>query len=137
MPQQQKLKRPPKPHRRTTLSRNFPTATTRNWANAASTSRAGKKQRIAIARALITRPKVLILDDSTSAVDFATEAHIHRALDEWAAGSTRFLVAQRISTVLEADKILLLDNGRLVAQGTHRELLAASPIYREIYDSQL
>ena len=97
----------------------------------------GQKQRIAIARALIIRPKVLILDDSTSAVDFATEAHIHRALDEWAAGSTRFLVAQRISTVLEADKILLLDNGRLVAQGTHRELLADSPIYREIYDSQL
>ena len=97
----------------------------------------GQKQRIAIARALITRPKVLILDDSTSAVDFATEAHIHRALDEWAAGSTRFLVAQRISTVLKADKILLLDNGRLVAEGTHRELLASSSIYREIYDSQL
>ena len=97
----------------------------------------GQKQRIAIARALITRPKVLILDDSTSAVDFATEAHIHRALDEWAAGSTRFLVAQRISTVLKADKILLLDRSRLVAEGTHRELLESSPIYREIYDSQL
>ena len=97
----------------------------------------GQKQRVAIARALITRPKVLILDDSTSAVDFATEAHIHRALDEWAAGSTRFLVAQRISTVLKADKILLLDNGRLVAEGTHRDLLESSPIYREIYDSQL
>ena len=97
----------------------------------------GQKQRIAIARALITRPRVLILDDSTSAVDFATEAHIHRALDEWAAGSTRFLVAQRISTVLKADKILLLDNGRLVAEGTHRDLLESSPIYREIYDSQL
>ena len=97
----------------------------------------GQKQRIAIARALITRPKVLILDDSTSAVDFATEAHIHRALDEWAADSTRFLVAQRISTVLKADKILLLDRSRLVAEGTHRELLESSPIYREIYDSQL
>ena len=97
----------------------------------------GQKQRIAIARALITRPKVLILDDSTSAVDFATEAHIHRALDEWAADSTRFLVAQRISTVLKADKILLLDKSRLVAEGTHRELLESSPIYREIYDSQL
>ena len=97
----------------------------------------GQKQRIAIARAFITRPKVLILDDSTSAVDFATEAYIHRALDEWAAGSTRFLVAQRISTVLKADKILVLDNGRLVAEGTHRELLESSRIYQEIYESQL
>jgi ATP-binding cassette subfamily B multidrug efflux pump len=97
----------------------------------------GQKQRIAIARALLTRPKVLILDDSTSSVDLETESHIHAALDEWAEGSTRFLVAQRISTVLKADKILVLDDGNLVAEGTHQELLESSPIYREIYDSQL
>ena len=80
---------------------------------------------------------MIILDDSTSAVDLETEAYIHEALDKWAAGSTRFLVAQRISTVLKADKILVLDDGNLVAEGTHQELLESSPIYQEIYDSQL
>lgn len=97
----------------------------------------GQKQRMAIARALVTRPEILILDDSTSSVDVETETHIQNALKELLPGVTRFVVAQRISTVLTADKILVLDKGRVVAQGTHAELLESSPIYREIYDSQL
>jgi ATP-binding cassette subfamily B protein len=97
----------------------------------------GQKQRIAIARALLIKPAILILDDSTSAVDVETEARIQEALDHLMQQSTAFVIAQRISTVLKADKILVLDDGKIVAEGTHRELLASSPIYREIYDSQL
>lgn len=97
----------------------------------------GQKQRIAIARALLTRPRLLILDDSTSSVDVETENQIHAALEEMMHDRTVLLVAQRISTVLKADKIIVLDQGRIVAQGTHHELLRSSPIYREIYDSQL
>jgi ATP-binding cassette subfamily B multidrug efflux pump len=97
----------------------------------------GQKQRIAIARALITNPAVLILDDSTSSVDVETEARIQDALAGLMKGRTSFVIAQRISTVLNADKILVLDDGRIAAQGTHSELLASSPIYREIYESQL
>jgi ATP-binding cassette subfamily B protein len=97
----------------------------------------GQKQRIAIARALLVCPTVLILDDSTSAVDVETETRIQEALDGTARRTTRIVIAQRISTVLNADKILVLDDGRIVAEGTHRELLDTSPIYRDIYDSQL
>lgn len=97
----------------------------------------GQKQRIAIARALLINPAVLILDDSTSAVDVETEARIQEALDEFMAGRTCLIIAQRISTVLNADKILVLDGGRVVAEGTHQELMCSSPIYREIYESQL
>jgi ATP-binding cassette subfamily B protein len=97
----------------------------------------GQKQRIAIARALLTRPGILILDDSTSAVDVETEAKIQEVLDQLMAETTTFIVAQRISSVLNADQILVLDHGRIVAQGRHRELLANSPIYQEIYHSQL
>ncbi len=97
----------------------------------------GQKQRLALARALLVRPRILILDDSTSAVDVATETRIQAALDGWMAGRTTIMVAQRISTVLTANKILVLDRGRLVAEGAHAELMATSPIYREIYDSQL
>ena len=101
----------------------------------------GQRQRLAIARALLVRPKVLILDDSTSAVDIETEVRLQDALDRLIADSehttTRFIVAQRISTVLLADKILVLDAGRIEACGSHAELLARSAIYREIYDSQL
>lgn len=97
----------------------------------------GQKQRIAIARALLVRPTVLILDDSTSAVDVDTEGRIQDALVEIMRGRTSFVVAQRISTVLNADKILVLDDGRIAAEGTHSELMASSPIYREIYDLQL
>lgn len=97
----------------------------------------GQKQRIAIARALLIRPKILILDDSTSAVDIETEIKIEEALEEQLAGTTRFVIAQRISTVLNADKILVLDEGKIVAEGKHMELMDTSPIYKEIYDSQL
>jgi ATP-binding cassette, subfamily B, multidrug efflux pump len=97
----------------------------------------GQKQRIAIARALLTQPAILILDDSTSSVDVETETQIQDALAEIMRNRTSFVVAQRISTVLNADKILVIDKGRIVAEGTHTELMGSSPIYREIYDSQL
>jgi ATP-binding cassette subfamily B protein len=97
----------------------------------------GQKQRIAIARALLVRPKILILDDSTSAVDVETETKIQAALDNLMADVTSFVVAQRISTVLTADKIVVIDKGQISAQGTHTELMESSPIYQEIYDSQL
>ncbi|MCX6099887.1 MAG: ABC transporter ATP-binding protein [Candidatus Bipolaricaulota bacterium] len=87
------------------------------------------------------RPKVLILDDSTSSVDIETEVRLQDALDRLISESehttTRFIVAQRISTVLLADKILVLDGGKIVAVGTHRELMESSPVYRDIYQSQL
>jgi len=97
----------------------------------------GQKQRISIARALLVQPKVLILDDSTSAVDVETEAKIQVALEGLMADSTNFIIAQRISTVLNADKIAVLEEGRVAAEGTHTELMASSPLYREIYSSQL
>lgn len=97
----------------------------------------GQKQRIAIARALLLKPSILILDDSTSAVDVDTEAHIQEALLRLHGQCTVFIVAQRISTVLAADKILVLDKGGIAAEGTHQELMQTSPIYREIYESQL
>ncbi len=97
----------------------------------------GQKQRIAIARALLVSPPILILDDSTSSVDFETEVRLQDALDELMEGRTTLIVAQRISSVVTADQILVLDEGRIAARGTHEELLELSPIYREIYDSQL
>jgi len=97
----------------------------------------GQKQRLAIARALVMKPKLLILDDSTSAVDVETETRIQDALAASSHEQTTFVVAQRISTVLKADRILVLDRGRIVAQGTHHELLRESPIYQEIYETQL
>jgi ATP-binding cassette subfamily B protein len=97
----------------------------------------GQKQRLAIARALLVGAPVLIMDDSTSSVDVETEARIQAALDAYKDGRTVLLVAQRISSVLGADQIVVLERGRIVAQGNHRELLASSPIYQEIFDSQL
>jgi ATP-binding cassette subfamily B protein len=97
----------------------------------------GQKQRLAIARAILMQPEVLILDDSTSAVDVETETLVQDALETLMRGRTSFVVAQRISTVLRADKIIVLEGGHIAAQGTHRELLQSSPIYREIFDSQL
>jgi ATP-binding cassette subfamily B protein len=97
----------------------------------------GQKQRIAIARALLMQPKILILDDSTSSVDVETETKIQDALEKQMHTHTSFVVAQRISTVLKADKIIVIDQGRIVAQGTHAELMQTSSVYREIYDSQL
>jgi ATP-binding cassette subfamily B multidrug efflux pump len=97
----------------------------------------GQKQRLAIARAILLKPHILILDDSTSAVDVETETWIQDALDEILRDCTSFIVAQRISTVLNADKILVIEKGRLAAQGKHAELMHSSPIYQEIYESQL
>jgi ATP-binding cassette, subfamily B, multidrug efflux pump len=97
----------------------------------------GQKQRIAIARAILLKPAVLILDDSTSSVDVETETKIQNAMKEWMQYSTSFVVAQRISTVLHADKIVVVDEGEIVAQGTHKELMKSSPVYQEIYASQL
>lgn len=97
----------------------------------------GQKQRIAIARALLLKPAILILDDSTSAVDVETEVRIQSALETLMQDRTSFVIAQRISTVLNADKILVLDDGQIAAEGTHQELLQCSPMYREIYESQL
>ena len=97
----------------------------------------GQKQRLAIARALLVKPRLLILDDSTSAVDVETEIKIQDALRARRHEQTTFVVAQRISTVLSADQILVLDKGRVVARGAHRELLDSSAVYREIYASQL
>jgi len=97
----------------------------------------GQKQRLAIARALLMNPRLLILDDATSSVDVETEAKIQEALAQFRTGRVIFLVAQRISSVLGADKIVVLDRGRIAAMGSHRELMATSPIYCEIYRSQL
>ncbi len=97
----------------------------------------GQKQRIAIARALLLRPEILILDDSTSSVDVETETKIQNAMKSWLKDSTSFVVAQRISTVLHADKIIVIDEGKIVAQGTHGELMQSSSVYQEIYASQL
>jgi ATP-binding cassette subfamily B protein len=97
----------------------------------------GQKQRLAIARALLLDPRILILDDSTSSVDLATEAQIQEALDRLMKGRTSFVIAQRISTVMNADQILVLDKGQIVARGQHEELLEENEIYAEIYSSQL
>jgi ATP-binding cassette subfamily B multidrug efflux pump len=97
----------------------------------------GQKQRIAIARALLMDPRILILDDSTSSVDVTTEVAIQHALDRLMDGRTSFVIAQRISTVLNADQILVLDKGRIVAQGKHADLMEESAIYADIYRSQL
>ena len=97
----------------------------------------GQRQRLAIARALALKPKILILDDSTSACDVATEARIQDAISGMMEGATKFIVAQRISSVITADRIVLLQQGRIVATGTHDALLESSPLYQEIYESQL
>ncbi len=97
----------------------------------------GQKQRIAIARALLLDPRILIMDDSTSAVDAETEYEIQQALNRLMSGRTTFLIAQRISTVRNASLILLLDQGHLVAQGTHQQLMISTPLYCEIIESQL
>ena len=97
----------------------------------------GQKQRISIARAVLKDHKIMILDDATSALDLKTEASLYRALNEECPDVTRIIIAQRISSILSADRILVLDNGGVSAIGTHAELLESSEIYRDIYNSQL
>ena len=97
----------------------------------------GQKQHLCIARALLKKPKILILDDSTSAVDTATDAKIRAALAKEIPGTTKMIIAQRISSVESADRILVLEDGRINAFDTHENLLKNNAIYQEIYNSQL
>ena len=97
----------------------------------------GQKQRLCIARALLKKPKILILDDSTSAVDTKTDASIRRAFREEIPNTTKIIIAQRISSVEDADKIIVMDNGEINGIGTHEELLKNNEIYSEVYNSQV
>ena len=96
----------------------------------------GQRRRIDIARSLLNRPKILILDDSTSAVDTHTDALIREAFKKEIPDTTKLIIAQRVSSVQDADQIIVLDGGRIADAGTHEELLETSPIYREVYESQ-
>ena len=96
----------------------------------------GQKQRLCIARALLKRPKILILDDSTSAVDTKTDAYIRHAMTKYIPETTKIIIAQRISSVMNADKIIVLDGGKVIALGNHDELMRSCEVYREIYTSQ-
>ena len=97
----------------------------------------GQKQRLAIARAIVKHPEFLVFDDSFSALDFATDARLRKALKEKAADVTTIIVAQRISTIMHADQILVLDHGKVVGQGSHEELMATCDVYQQIAQSQL
>ena len=96
----------------------------------------GQKQRICIARALLKKPKILILDDSTSAVDTATDAKIRKAFATEIPGTTKIIIAQRISSIQDADRIIVMDNGRIDAFASHEELLRTNNIYKEVYEAQ-
>ena len=96
----------------------------------------GQKQRLCIARALLKKPKILILDDSTSAVDTATDSKIRKAFAEEIPDTTKLIIAQRISSVQNADRIIVMDNGKVADFGTHEQLLARCEIYRDVYESQ-
>ena len=96
----------------------------------------GQKQRLCIARAILKKPKILILDDSTSAVDTRTDALIREGMKKIIPGTTTFIIAQRVSSVMDADKIIVLDGGRVNGFGTHDELMQTNEIYREVYTSQ-
>jgi ATP-binding cassette subfamily B multidrug efflux pump len=116
---------------------SFPEGYNTHVGERGTTLSGGQKQRVAIARALLLNPRILILDDSTSSVDLNTEAQIQKALDSLMRGRTSFVIAQRISTVINADKIIVLDKGEIVAEGRHQDLMEDSPIYAEIYNSQI
>jgi ATP-binding cassette subfamily B protein len=116
---------------------SFPEGYNSHVGERGTTLSGGQKQRVAIARALLLNPRILILDDSTSSVDLQTESLIQTALDKLMENRTSFVIAQRISTVMSADKILVLDKGKVVAQGKHADLMENEPIYAEIYNSQI
>jgi|JFJP01.1.fsa_nt_gi ATP-binding cassette subfamily B protein len=116
---------------------SFPEGYNTHVGERGTTLSGGQKQRVAIARALLLDPRILILDDSTSSVDVTTESYIQAALETLMKGRTSFVIAQRISTVINADKILVLDKGQVVAQGRHAQLMEEEPIYAEIYNSQI
>ncbi|HQJ25174.1 MAG TPA: ATP-binding cassette domain-containing protein, partial [Bacillota bacterium] len=97
----------------------------------------GQKQRLAIARALVRKPRILVLDDSTSAIDMGTEERLQAALKEYMKGRTTIVIAQRISSVMDADDIIVLEDGQVVAEGTHHRLMEDSEVYRDIVRSQL
>ena len=96
----------------------------------------GQKQRLCIARAILRKPKILILDDSTSAVDTATDAKIRTALRETLPGTTKLIIAQRITSIMDADLIIVMDDGQIAGMGSHEELLASNAIYQDVYYSQ-
>jgi ATP-binding cassette subfamily B protein len=116
---------------------SFPDGYNTHVGERGATLSGGQKQRVAIARALLLNPRILILDDSTSSVDLNTEAQLQNALEILMQGRTSFVIAQRISTVMNADKIIVLDRGEIVAEGKHNDLMEDSPIYAEIYNSQI
>jgi ATP-binding cassette, subfamily B, multidrug efflux pump len=120
-----------------TFISSFPEGYNTHVGERGTTLSGGQKQRVAIARALLLDPRILILDDSTSSIDLGTEAALQSALDILMKGRTSFVIAQRISTVMNADKIIVLDKGKVVAEGKHKELMEDSPIYAEIYNSQI
>ena len=116
--------------------RRFPKGYETHIEQGGSNVSGGQRQRLCIARALLKKPKVLILDDSTSAVDTATDARIRQAFREEIPDTTKLIIAQRIASVMEADRIIVMEDGRVDGFGTHEELLRENDIYREVYESQ-
>ena len=136
-PHRNRSRRPRRPLRPTTFISEFPDGYDTEVGERGTTLSGGQRQRVAIARALLLDPRILILDDATSSVDTETEQQIQGALKRLMENRTIFVIAQRVSTVRDADMILVIDKGELVAQGQHRDLIRESGIYADIYYRQL